>query len=110
MKAKFIVSVVAVPLAFLSSLAFAAEPVSLSTSQMDSITAGYPGYPGGSGGFGLGSLPSLQFGGEGGIPLQPPGAGGQTGGGGLEAIKLGQDGITILRGGNAKPIFASFAF
>lgn len=109
MKAKLIASVVAVPLAFLSSHAFAAEPVSLSASQMDSITAGYPDRTGGlaPSGYGLSSLPSLQLGGEGGLPLQWPGAGGQTAGG-LEGINITQGGIGILRGGNAKPIYASF--
>jgi len=79
MKAKLIASVVAAPLAFLSSLAFAAEPVSLSEHQMDSITAGQIC-----------------------VTCNP------DEGGAIKSITITQENITILRGGNAKPIVVSF--
>jgi len=105
MKAKLIASVVAAPLAFLSSLAFAAGPMSLNAQQMDSITAGQIGGqdpmqpPPGTGGQNGGGLPPGTGGGQtGGSP--PPGSG-------IRSITITQENITILRGGNARPIVVS---
>jgi len=81
MKTKLIASAVVVPLAFLSSLAFAAEPVLLNAQQMDSITAG-------------------QIGGDPNPDPQPTS--------GLKSITITQEKITILLGGNARPIVVPF--
>jgi|GEM_PF-5138721 len=94
MKAKLIVSAVAVPLAFLSSLVFAAEPMLLNAQQMDCITAGQIGGPG------SGNPPPGTGGGQtGGSP--PPGSG-------IRSITITQENITILQGGNARPIVVFF--